>query len=219
MTFESYALFAPACFAINMAFGPNNVLSLSNGAREGVRVSVFAATGRLVAFAAMIAIAGLGLGALLLASQALFTALKLAGAAYLVWIGVKLLRSGPALLAREAGADAGEDASGKAGAPGTFRRLAKQEFLVAAGNPKAILVFTAFFPQFVDPQHYTASFALLGATFLLFEFVAIAIYALLGARLGTMAGGAGRLRWFNRVSGALMIFFGAMLAFVRRPAT
>jgi threonine/homoserine/homoserine lactone efflux protein len=214
MTLENYALFAPACFAINMAFGPNNVLSLSNGAREGVRISVFAATGRLVAFAAMIAIAGLGLGALLLASQALFTALKLAGAAYLVWIGIRLLRSGPALLVREDGAtDAG------AGGTGTFRRLAKQEFLVAAGNPKAILVFTAFFPQFVDPHHYAASFALLGATFLLFEFVAIAIYALLGARLGTMAGGAGRLRWFNRVSGALMIFFGAMLAFVRRPAT
>jgi len=175
---------------------------------------VFAACGRLVAFAGMIAIAGLGLGALLLASQALFTALKLAGAAYLVWIGIKLIRSGPALLAREGGvADAGE------GGPGTFRRLAKQEFLVAAGNPKAILVFTAFFPQFVDARHYAASFALLGATFLVFELVAIAIYALLGARLGTMAGGAGRLRWFNRVSGALMIFFGAMLAFVRRPAS
>jgi len=211
MTLENYALFAPACFAINMAFGPNNVLSLSNGAREGVRLSVFAASGRLVAFAAMIAIAGLGLGALLLASQALFTALKLAGAAYLVWIGIKLIRSGPAMLARAA-----DEAPG---GPGTFRRLARQEFLVAAGNPKAILVFTAFFPQFVDPHHYAASFALLGATFLLFEFVAIAIYALLGARLGTMAGGAGRLRWFNRVSGALMIFFGAMLAFVRRPAT
>jgi threonine/homoserine/homoserine lactone efflux protein len=216
LSFDHYALFVPACFAINMAFGPNNVLSLSNGAREGVRVSVLAAIGRLVAFAAMIAIAGLGLGALLLASQALFTALKFAGAAYLVWIGIRLLRAGPILLARE-GAGSPDDGSG--GAAGTFRRLAKQEFLVAAGNPKAILVFTAFFPQFVDPAHYAASFALLGATFLVFELVAIAIYALLGARLGTMAGGAGRLRWFNRVSGTLMIFFGAMLAFLRRPAS
>jgi len=216
LSFDHYALFVPACFAINMAFGPNNVLSLSNGAREGVRLSVLAAIGRLVAFAAMIAIAGLGLGALLLASQTLFTALKLAGAAYLVWIGIRLLRAGPVLLARE-GAAPGE-AEDDEGA-GRFRRLAKQEFLVAAGNPKAILVFTAFFPQFVDPLHYAASFALLGVTFLVFELVAIAIYALLGARLGTMAGGAGRLRWFNRVSGALMIFFGAMLAFVRRPAS
>ncbi len=211
MTFQGYWLFVPACFAINMAFGPNNVLSLSNGAREGVRISVAAAIGRLVAFAAMIAIAGIGLGALLLASQALFTALKLAGAAYLVWIGIKLIRSNPADLARVA-ADADEGA-----ARGKLRRLAKQEFLVAAGNPKAILVFTAFFPQFVDRAHYAASFALLGATFLVFELVAIAIYALLGARLGTMTAGAQRLRWFNRVSGSLMIGFGLLLAFVKRP--
>jgi len=211
MTFDHYGLFVPACFAINMAFGPNNVLSLSNGAREGVRLSVFAASGRLLAFAVMIAIAGLGLGALLLASQTLFTALKLAGAAYLVWIGIKLIRSGPATLARSA--DAGGPGAG------TFRRLAKQEFLVAAGNPKAILVFTAFFPQFVDPGAYAASFALLGATFLLLELVAIAVYALLGSRLGTMAGGARGFRWFNRVSGVLMIGFGLTLAFVRRPAT
>jgi threonine/homoserine/homoserine lactone efflux protein len=210
MTFENYWLFVPACFAINMAFGPNNVLSLSNGAREGVRLSVFAASGRLVAFAAMIAVAGLGLGALLLASQALFTVIKLAGAAYLVWIGIKLIRSGPAMLARAA-----DEAPG---GPGTFRRLARQEFLVAAGNPKAILVFTAFFPQFVDAHAYAASFALLGATFLLLELVAIAVYAMLGARLGSMAGGARGFRWFNRVSGALMIGFGVTLAFVRRPA-
>ena len=211
MTFQNYWLFVPACFAINMAFGPNNVLSLSNGAREGVRISVAAAIGRLVAFAAMIAIAGIGLGALLLASQALFTALKLAGAAYLVWIGIKLFRSNPAELARATpDADAGS-------ARGKLRRLAKQEFLVAAGNPKAILVFTAFFPQFVDSAHYAASFALLGATFLVFELVAIAIYALLGARLGTMTAGAQRLRWFNRASGSLMIGFGLLLAFVKRP--
>ncbi len=211
MTFENYWLFVPACFAINMAFGPNNVLSLSNGAREGVRISVAAAIGRLVAFAAMIAIAGIGLGALLLASQALFTALKIAGAAYLVWIGIKLLRSDPAALARVApDADARDE--------GKLRRLAKQEFLVAAGNPKAILVFTAFFPQFVDRAHYALSFTLLGATFLVFELVAIAIYALLGARLGTMTGGSSGLRWLNRVSGGLMIGFGLLLAFVKKPA-
>ncbi len=80
-------------------------------------------------------------------------------------------------------------------------------------------MFTAFFPQFVDPHAYAASFALLGAIFLLLELVAIAVYAMLGARLGTMAGGARGFRWFNRVSGALMIGFGVTLAFVRRPAS
>lgn len=213
MSLQTFSLFVPACFAINMAFGPNNVLSLSNGARDGVRMSVLASFGRLVAFAIMIAIAGLGLGALLLASQTLFTVIKFAGAAYLVWIGVKLIRSGPALVASNS-------VEGKNdGAPGKLGRLAKQEFWVAAGNPKAILVFTAFFPQFVDRSAYAMSFAVLGATFLLLELVAIGIYAALGARLGSATNGARGFKWFNRVSGTLMIGFGVMLAFVRRPAS
>ncbi|WP_250472066.1 LysE family translocator [Caballeronia sp. GAFFF1] len=207
MSIQTFSLFVPACFAINMAFGPNNMLSLSNGARRGVRMSVLASFGRLAAFAVMIAIAGLGLGALLLASETLFTAIKLVGAAYLVWIGIKLIRSGPQTVT-------GEEGAGAAG----LARLTKQEFLVAAGNPKAILVFTAFFPQFVDRSAYAASFAILGAIFLLFELVAIVIYAALGARLGSLSRGARGFRWFNRVSGALMIGFGVMLALVRRPA-
>lgn len=211
MSLQTLWLFVPACFAINMAFGPNNVLSLSNGARDGVRLSVLAASGRLVAFAIMIAVAGLGLGALLMASQTLFTLIKFAGAAYLVWIGVKLIRSGPALIAERR-----DDAPR---VPARLGKLAKQEFLVAAGNPKAILVFTAFFPQFVDRAAYATSFAVLGAIFLVLELVAIAIYAALGARLGSVANGARGFKWFNRVSGSLMIGFGVMLAFVRRPVS
>lgn len=210
MALQNYALFVPACFAINMAFGPNNVLSLSNGAKSGIRLSVLAAFGRLSAFAAMISIAGLGLGAILLASATIFTAVKLVGAAYLVWLGVRMLRAGSTPLptsALETNA-----------APMTLRELAKQEFLVAAGNPKAILVFTAFFPQFVDRHAYAASYALLGATFLTFELVAIAIYAFIGSRLRGVAGGMRGLRWFNRVSGSLMIVFGTLLALMRRPA-
>lgn len=93
MSLHTYLLFLPACFALNMAFGPNNVLSLSNGARNGVLHSVTASFGRLAAFAIMIAITGFGMGALLLASETLFLVLKFGGAAYLVWLGIKLLRS------------------------------------------------------------------------------------------------------------------------------
>lgn len=215
MSFQNYWLFLPACFALNMAFGPNNVLSLSNGARDGVRYSIFAAFGRLLAFAAMIAIAGFGLGALLLASETLFTMLKFGGAAYLVWLGIKLFVSAPVHLSGSAndGQTGAELPSDK------LRRLAKQEFLVAVGNPKAILIFTAFFPQFVDRSAYATSFIMLGATFLLLELVAIAIYAVIGARLKTFTNGARGFRWFNRASGTLMIGFGVALAFLRRPAT
>ena len=212
MTLETWLVFLPACFALNMAFGPNNLLSLTNGARDGAMRATIAATGRLGAFAAMILITALGLGALLATSELVFTVVKWLGAAYLVWIGVKLLRSGAPVV--------GSDAAGQ---PLSLKSLTMQEFWVAAGNPKAILIFTAFFPQFVDPANYLASFAVLGVSFLVLEVVAMAIYAAIGARLGSVVMGGSKggsaFRWFNRASGSLMICFGLMLAFVRRPAS
>ncbi|MBP2313545.1 LysE family translocator [Azospirillum soli] len=206
MTLETLLVFLPACFALNMAFGPNNLLSLTNGARDGAVRATIAASGRLAAFAAMILITALGLGALLATSELVFTVVKWLGAAYLVWIGVKLLRSGAPVVGSEAG-----------GAPLSLKSLMLQEFWVAAGNPKAILIFTAFFPQFIDPANYLTSFAVLGASFLALEVVAMTIYAAIGARLGSVVKGGNAFRWFNRASGSLMIGFGLMLAFVRRP--
>lgn len=209
MTLSAYLLFLPACFAINMAFGPNNLLSVTNGAKHGVSSAVVAASGRIVAFAIMIAVAGLGMGAVLVASELAFDVIKYIGAAYLVWIGIRLLR---------APAPTAEVPSREARAVPSMRALVRQEFTVAAGNPKAILVFTAFFPQFVVPGAYASSYLLLGLTFLVFELVAIALYALLGARMRRLADGSRAMRWFNRVSGGMMVGFGLVLALTRRPA-
>lgn len=206
MRFETFLLFAPACFAINMAFGPNNLLSLTNAARSGMTPAVLAAAGRLVSFAVMIAIAGLGLGALLAASETVFTAVKWLGALYLIWIGIKLIRSGAPLLREETRP-----------VSLSLRKLTAQEFWVAAGNPKAILVFTAFFPQFVDPNSYALSFTILGLTFLIFEVFAIMVYSVIGAKLGRYIRNGRVLKWFNRTSGTLMIGFGLALMFARRP--
>jgi threonine/homoserine/homoserine lactone efflux protein len=214
MSSHTYLLFLPVCFALNMGFGPNNLLSLSNGARNGVLHSVTASFGRLVAFAIMIAITGFGLGALLLASETLFMALKFGGAAYLVWLGIKLLRSKPA----DQPVVTAEQAAAQRDRAGLLAKHCKQEFYVAAGNPKAILFFTAFFPQFVDRTHYAISFATLGATFLVLELVAIAIYAVIGARLRLLTANPRAFVWLNRASGSLMIGFGVLLAMLRRPA-
>ena len=207
MPLETFLIFAPACFAINMAFGPNNLLSLTNAARRGVVPAILAAAGRIVSFAVMIAIAGIGLGALLAASENVFTIVKWAGAAYLVWIGVNLIRAGAPLLRDDA-----------ATPRLSLRKLTLQELWVAAGNPKAILVFTAFFPQFVDPEAYALSFAILGLTFLIFETFAIVVYSFIGAKLGRYVRDGRTLKWFNRTSGAMMIGFGLALIFARRPA-
>ncbi|MBB4102036.1 LysE family translocator [Allorhizobium borbori] len=209
MTLQTILWFIPACFALNMAFGPNNLLALTNGAREGVAVTLIASLGRILAFALMIAVTALGLGALLMASEVLFSTVKWAGAAYLVWLGIKLLRSGAPTLA----------ALGAVNRHTPVKVLARQEFLIAIGNPKAILIFTAFFPQFIDRDQYMTSFAVLGIIFLLLELAAIAIYAALGTRLRAIAGNASRFRTLNRISGGLMIGFGVMLALASRPSS
>lgn len=207
MPLETFLLFAPACFAINMAFGPNNLLSLTNAARVGIAPAILAAAGRIISFAAMIAIAGIGLGAILAASETVFTLVKYAGAAYLVWIGINLIRAGAPLMREDANMPRS-----------SLRKLTLQELWVAAGNPKAILVFTAFFPQFVDPSSYALSFAILGGTFLAFETIAIIVYSFIGAKLGRYIRDGRTLKWFNRTSGGMMIGFGLLLMFTRRPA-
>lgn len=207
MAMHTLLLFVPACFAINLAFGPNNLLSLTYGLQDGLRTAVLASAGRLVAFAIMIVLTALGVGAILAASEMAFTVLKWAGAAYLVWLGVKILRANGGIAAPSASPDRRP-----------LKALVIQEFWTAIGNPKAILVFTAFLPQFVDPGAYWTSFALVGMIFLLLEVVAVYFYALLGSRLGVLKRNGRVFAWLNRFSGATMIGFGVALLFARKPA-
>jgi threonine/homoserine/homoserine lactone efflux protein len=206
MSWSTLLLFVPACFALNLAFGPNNLLSLTYGLQRGVRTAILASGGRLIAFALMIGLTALGVGVVLAASEMAFTILKWAGAAYLVWLGVKILRTSGSVSAK-AGLEPHR----------SLRALSLQEFWTAIGNPKAILIFTAFLPQFIDPQSYWASFALTGLIFLVLEVFAVLFYAVLGHRLSALSRNRHVFGWLNRFSGATMIGFGVALLFTRRP--
>lgn len=197
-------LFIPACFALNLAFGPNNLMALTNGAQRGPGFALLAASARLLVFAPMIALSALGLGLVLSTSALVFTIVKVLGAGYLIWLGLKLLKS-PA-------SDGPDDGQGAALClAACFRR----EALVAMGNPKAILIFAAFFPQFVDVDAYALSYLTLGGIFLVLEAAAILIYALVGAFAARTA--ATKLHWFQRGSGVGMILFGLLLLVTKRP--
>ena len=135
---STLAVFIPACFALNMAPGPNNLLSISNASRCGFISACWGGSGRLLAFAIMIALAAVGLTAVLHTSELLFHAIKIVGAAYLFYLAVQLWRAAP------------EAEGGTVFASRGLGALARQEFLVAIGTPKAILLFTAFLPQYVD---------------------------------------------------------------------
>ena len=207
MDLATLALFLPACFALNMAPGPNNLLSVSNATRYGYRTSCLAGVGRLLAFAGMIALASAGLAVVLQTSELLFYAIKIVGAAYLFYLAFQLWRADQQAEAQSAGAKVG------------LWALARQEFLVAAGNPKAILIFTAFLPQFVSVGGATPvseQFLWLGVLFLLLEWAAIAIYAGLGAYMQRWFSQPGPRRMFNRVSASLLGCAGLGLLAARR---
>ncbi|HCN45159.1 MAG TPA: LysE family translocator [Pseudomonas sp.] len=207
MDLSTLALFIPACFALNMAPGPNNLLSLNNASRYGLRTACVAGIGRLFAFAGMILLAALGLAVVLHTSEYLFLAIKVLGAFYLFYIAWQLWR-----------APVGQGGVVGERKGGVFK-LARQEFLVAAGNPKAILIFTAFLPQFVSMDSavpVSEQFLWLGVMFLLLEWFAIAIYAWLGAYLQRWFNQPGPRRLFNRVSAGLLSCAGLGLLAARR---
>ncbi|WP_313740019.1 LysE family translocator [Pseudomonas sp.] len=200
-------LFLPACFALNMAPGPNNLLSLHNASRYGLRHACLAGAGRLLAFSGMIALAAMGLAVVLHTSESLFTLVKLAGAAYLFYLAWQLWR-----------APVGTDRQGTELTRNSWQ-LARQEFFVAAGNPKAVLIFTAFLPQFVSlgsPMPVAEQLLRLGLMFLLLEGVAIALYAALGAYLRRWFEQPRPRRLFNRISAGLLGCAGLGLLVSRR---
>ena len=205
MDLATLSLFLPACFALNMAPGPNNLLSVSNSTRYGYRTACVAGIGRLLAFAGMIALASAGLAVVLQTSELLFYGIKIIGAAYLFYLAWQLWR-----------ADPGTE-NVVTGAPAGMLTLARQEFLVAAGNPKAILIFTAFLPQFVDPgQAVTPQFAVLGALFLMLEWIAIGAYAYMGLHMRRWFAKPRGKRIFNRCCAGLLSAAASVLLLARR---
>ncbi|ANI54049.1 MULTISPECIES: LysE family translocator [Pseudomonas] len=205
MDLATLSLFLPACFALNMAPGPNNLLSVSNATRYGYRRACVAGIGRLLAFAGMIALAAAGLAVVLQTSELLFYGIKIVGAGYLLYLAWQLWRANPAA----------EDAV-TAPANGLLA-LARQEFLVAAGNPKAILIFTAFLPQFVDPTRaITPQFMLLGVLFLLLEWIAISAYAYMGLHMRRWFAEPRGKRIFNRCCAGLLSAAASVLLMAKR---
>ena len=188
-----------------MAPGPNNLLSVSNSTRYGYRTACVAGIGRLLAFAGMIALASAGLAVVLQTSELLFYAIKILGAAYLFYLAWQLWR-----------ADPGVENVVTTAPVGTLA-LARQEFLVAAGNPKAILIFTAFLPQFVDSTHAIApQFVVLGALFLVLEWIAIGAYAYMGLHMRRWFARPSGKRIFNRCCAGLLSAAASVLLMARR---
>jgi len=182
------AVFIPACFALNLAPGPNNLLALNNGKTYGIKPAVMAGTGRLFAFMLMITLVATGLSAVLYTSEYVFMIIKVVGACYLFWLAYQTWNASGKI--KEVSVNHAYNQT----------TLMKQEFLLAAGNPKAILIFTAFLPQFISvSEPVQPQFLLLGSLFLILEWCAITLYALAGRYLDNVLSNPTSNRVFNRI--------------------
>ncbi len=209
---SSLLMFIVAGWLLNLTPGPDVLYIVRHAMREGVRAGMVAALGIVSGCFVHVLAAALGVGALLAASATSFTVLKWVGAAYLVWMGVKLLlaRSGTSPMLA---APTPENAVAPEAQP--LSRIWRQGFLTNVLNPKVALFFLAFVPQFIDPhsEHKLLAFVLLGLIFNLNSLPINFGYAWLAAwasrRLALVQHA---LRWMDRAAGLMFIGFGAKLA-------
>jgi threonine/homoserine/homoserine lactone efflux protein len=208
MNLHTWWLFVAMAFVVSATPGPNMLLVMSHSARFGWRAAIATMCGCMSALLAMMCISAAGMGALLHAFPAVFDAMRLAGAAYLAYLGVQGWRT------RVADTDeATPDAARETAVP---KHLYRQGMLVAASNPKAILFAAAFFPQFLDPAAAKLpQFSILLVTFAVIEVSWYLVYALGGHKLSHYLRRASVMRVFNRVTGGVFIGFAALMATVR----
>jgi threonine/homoserine/homoserine lactone efflux protein len=210
MTLSTWWLFIAMTFVVSATPGPNMLLIMSVSARHGLRASVMAMMGCMTALLAMMSISAAGMGAVLQSSPQVFEALRLAGAAYLAYLGIKVWRSP----VQDQAAPATEGALPIDTAPAVKTgAIFREAFLVAASNPKAILFAAAFFPQFIhaDSAQFP-QFAILLATFTVIEVGWYFVYAVSGKRLSSVLQRASVMKVFNRMTGGVFVGFAALMA-------
>jgi homoserine/homoserine lactone efflux protein len=196
-----------ATIILSVSPGPGVFSSLAAGLNHGFRRGMWNAVGMQAANFTLMIIVSVGLGAILLASENLFNAVKWGGVAYLVWLGIATWRSEPHHFDARADAPKGRDS----------REVFLKGFLVNITNPKGIIFYVAVLPQFIDvarPQF--VQYAILGVTTLVVDMIVMAGYIGLAARVLAVMKDPSHLRWVNRILGGAFVGAGLALAAFRR---
>ena len=204
MTFETWLAFVAASSILLIIPGPTILLVVSYALGQGMRTAFPVAVGVALGDFTAMTLSMLGIGALLAASATVFTILKWIGAAYLIYLGVKLFRAGGTL-----NAEPRTDAASAA-------KMVAHAWLVTALNPQSITFFVAFLPQFLDRQgDFWTQMLIFEATFLVLAFANAFGYALVAARARALFRNPRAISTFNRAGGTLLIGAGIATAAVR----
>jgi len=206
MNIETWLAFVAASLVLTMTPGPSIILGMVHTMKYGARKTVATALGDISANFLQMILVAIGLGAVIASSESAFLVIKWFGIATLVYMGLKMLLSKPSDI---------EQASEEEAVP--THKLFLSGFLVAAGNPKAIVFFTAFFPQFIDPsQPLFQQMAIMCPTMALLDFTWVMIYALSTKKfLGFMNTHPMVL---NRAGGSALISASVFLMFSNRAS-
>ncbi|MEP4546215.1 MAG: LysE family transporter [Saccharospirillum sp.] len=201
MALDIWLIYLVAVIGLSLTPGPNSLLALTHGALYGHRRSLFTISGGTLGFIIAIALSMFGIGMLLQASAHALMVLKWVGAAYLVWLGIQVWRSPPPQV---------EYVSELKWVSGTT--LFRQGLLAAVSNPKVLLFFGAFLPQFLDPNAaLLQQFVIMALTFALGEFFVEYGLARLAFTIRPWLARVGKR--FNHVCGGLFIAIGSALPF------
>ena len=199
MDTHTWLIYFLAATGLSLSPGPNGLLALTHGALHGRRKAMYTITGGALGFVIVIALSMFGIGALLQTSLVWLTVLKWAGGAYLVWLGIQVWRSPPLSL----------DASGSS-EPRASWSMFHQGALSAITNPKAILFFAAFLPQFLDPHRSLfLQFIIMASTFAAIEIATEFFIASMANRISPWLRRVGKR--FNQVCGGVFVAIGVAL--------
>jgi threonine/homoserine/homoserine lactone efflux protein len=206
MELNIWLIYLVAAIGLSLTPGPNGLLSLTHGMRFGLRRAVYTVLGGVTGFLLVIGLSMAGMGALLAASETGFTIAKWLGAAYLVYLGIKTWRAPPPKV---------ELVDEEAMRERKPFKLFRQGFLVAASNPKALIFFAAFLPQFMNATTpFWLQFIILGGTFAVVELIYELVLAGAAQQIAPWLGNTGR--WFNRITGGTFVGIGGLLTTVNR---
>lgn len=205
MAIQSLLIYVTMVLVATITPGPAVLYIMTNATLHGYRKSVFAALGNITGLFCLGVIAITGLGSILYTSEIIFNMIRYAGAAYLIYLGLKLIfkkQTDFSKLAEEM-APARVDSS----------KVFIQALSIAMSNPKAIVFLTALFPQFINTgRALIPQFSILIAILMGFSFCFLMLYALLAHKARTWIGEPDRMRNFNKISGSIFIGFGLLLA-------